>query len=491
MRTIEYFDGKRIRKLELRGLFEARQHRPKTFEVGPAGRPAVAAMRPEASGVRLAATLSDQRERLADRFVHLSEGVAEVAAAAPGEATVIPTDSVAIDDASKADLKFLRDRFGLEVVREGSHGKVLMRAPEDTDDGVAHAAQAALALHKRSSSHGDAAPNFVRVVQRPRMAQTAIPGQWGLANPGNPGLVGADVHAEAAWTITKGSEDIRVAILDEGVDSQHPNLKAAIVAELDAVDSNPTAMPDGDDAHGTACAGIVGSRSTTARGLAPRVSLVGARIAKSNAQGFWIFDDFDTADAIDWCWDDAQADVLSNSWGGGPPVPLISSAFERARTQGRNGLGAVLVIAAGNDARSSVSYPGNLPNTLTVGASNQWDKRKTTTSQDGETWWGSNWGQGLDLMAPGVAIRTTDIHGARGYSTTNTTDRFNGTSSATPFVAAAAALVLSASPQLTESQVRSVLRSTADPVSATSGWDRFTGHGRLNAYMAVWASRRL
>ena len=151
----------------------------------------------------------------------------------------------------------------------------------------------------------------------------------------------------------------------------------------------------------------------------------------------------------------------------------------------------MLVIAAGNDARSSVSYPGNLPNTLTVGASNQWDKRKTTTSQDGETWWGSNWGQGLDLMAPGVAIRTTDIHGARGYSTTNTTDRFNGTSSATPFVAAAAALVLSASPQLTESQVRSVLRSTADPVSATSGWDRFTGHGRLNAYMAVWASRRL
>ena len=139
-----------------------------------------------------------------------------------------------------------------------------------------------------------------------------------------------------------------------------------------------------------------------------------------------------------------------------------------------------------------MSYPGNLPNTLTVGASNQWDKRKTTTSQDGETWWGSNWGQGLDLMAPGVKIRTTDIHGMRGYSTTNFTDTFNGTSSATPFVAAVAPLSCSPrSPQLTESQVRSVLRSTADSLTASSAWDRFTGHGRLNAYKALWASRRL
>ena len=185
-----------------------------------------------------------------------------------------------------------------------------------------------------------------------------------------------------------------MAVLDEGVDTSHPFLSPAVVAERDFVDGNAHARPDGDDAHGTACAGIVVARNRDVSGLAPEASLVAARIAKSDAQGFWIFDDFQTADAIDWCWDDAKADVLSNSWGGGPPAPVITRAFERARTTGRAGRGAVVVVAAGN-AQKVVDYPGNLPNVLTVGASNQWDKRKTKTSEDGENWWGSNFGTGL------------------------------------------------------------------------------------------------
>ena len=214
------------------------------------------------------------------------------------------------------------------------------------------------------------------------------------------------------------------------------------------------------------------------------------RIAKGDGGQGWIFDDFNTADAIDWCWDDAAADVLSNSWGGGPPVDVITNAFERARTQGRKGKGAVIVIAAGN-AQLAVSYPGTLPDVLTVGASNEWDRRKTRTSQDGETWWGSNFGPGLDVMAPGVHIRTTDISGRRGYSTGLTTDSFNGTSSSTPFVAAAAALVLSARPKLGEADVRRHITSTADRMflgNATP--DKNTGSGRLNVFNALRAARR-
>lgn len=206
-----------------------------------------------------------------------------------------------------------------------------------------------------------------------------------------------------------------------------------------------------------------------------------ARIAKGDGGQGWIFDDFNTADAIDWCWDDAQSHVLSNSWGGGPPVDVITSAFTRARTQGRGGRGAMVVIAAGN-SQMQVSYPGNLSDVLTVGASNQWDKRKTRTSQDGEDWWGSNFGKGLDLMAPGVQILTTDISGARGYDSGLTTPRFNGTSSATPFVAAAAALLISVRPTLSETEVRKILTSTAEPIeTATSGWNQYRGYGRLNA----------
>ncbi len=487
MRTIEYFDGRRVRRLQLQRIMDGRQRAPRTLEtVGPTR---MAPMRAHEAGTSVAASLGQQHDRVARRFNDLSEGQTEIAQADRGETTVIPTNTVAVDNPSNADLKFLRDKHGLEEVDHGRQGKVLLLAPGIGEEGVSNAIAAAMGLHTRSSARGVPSPNFLRVVQRrPLSPVDSQPPPWALANDGTVGVVGSDVHADAAWTVTTGRPEIKVAILDEGVDSTHPKLKT-IVAELDVVDGNPNARPDGDDAHGTACAGIV-SCTDADSALAPGVSLVAARIAKSDANGFWIFDDFDTADAIDWCWDDAEADVLSNSWGGGPPVPLITNAFERARTLGRQGRGAVVVIAAGNDARPSVSYPGNLAKMVTVGASNQWDRQKTLGSQDGETRWGSNWGAGLDLMAPGVAIRSTDIKGPRGYSPGNMTDRFNGTSAATPFVAATAALMLSVRPDLGSEEVGRLLNRTADSLTANGGWSRRTGHGRVNAYAAVWAARR-
>ncbi len=97
-----------------------------------------------------------------------------------------------------------------------------------------------------------------------------------------------------------------------------------------------------------------------------------------------MFDDFATADAIDWSWRN-EAAVLSNSWGGGAPSDAISRAFGRARTQGRGGKGSVVCIAAGND-QMLIDFPGNLPGYVTVGASNPKDERKTLTSSDGEDW---------------------------------------------------------------------------------------------------------
>jgi subtilisin family serine protease len=222
-------------------------------------------------------------------------------------------------------------------------------------------------------------------------------------------------------------------VLDEGVDTKHPALKPAVVAERDFIGNKSTAMPDGDDAHGTACAGIVLSRSATFPGVAPRCSLIAVRIAMGDGADGWVFDDFATADAIDWSWRQG-ADVLSNSWGGGIPSDAISRAFARARTQGRNGRGSVVVIAAGN-SQTPIDFPGNLPGYVTVGASNHKDQRKTKTSDDGETWWGSNYGETMRLLAPGVFIWTTDISGAAGYDPADFTKTFNGTSSSTPHVA--------------------------------------------------------
>ncbi len=95
-------------------------------------------------------------------------------------------------------------------------------------------------------------------------------------------------------------------------------------------------------------------------------------------------------------------------------------------------------------------------------------------------------------MAPGVRILTTDISGARGYSRRATTPTFNGTSSATPFVAAVCALVLSVRPDLEESVVRKVVCATADHIGpGKAEWTKFVGHGRVNAFEALRAARRL
>ena len=487
MRYIEYYDGERKRRIEVQGLFEARQLTNPPKARTSTRTPMSAAMRPQASGGVIATSIHAQESRFTDLFRAVSETNAFVMPADKGGATVIPTETVAIDGARVRELQWARRTHGLEVVKEASHGKVLMRVPGDAQDGIGLAATAALQLHERGTV--DAAhPNFLRAIQHPATSAAGVAGQWALDNPGDLGLIGADANALAAWTITKGSSDVRVAILDEGVDTLHPYLKAAVVAEKDFVDENDHAKPDGNDAHGTACAGIVASRNSRVSGLAPGVSLVAARIAKSNEDEFWIMDDFQTADAIDWCWDTARADVLSNSWGGGPPVPIITQAFERARTQGRDRLGAIVVAAAGNE-QGPVSYPGTMLEVMTVGASNQWDERKTRTSNDGENWWGSNHGKALDLVAPGVMILTCDIRGQRGYGNSTVTEQFNGTSAATPFVAATAALMLSVRPDLTEVQVRELIGLTADPLNQT-GWTSTLGSGRLNAYEALRAARR-
>jgi subtilisin family serine protease len=481
MKTLQYYCGGKLRRIKMtpaRMASKAQPRRGVRARTTPLQR----------AGLELVTTLKAQKKRLRSRFNTLPEARPIVMPTERAETSVIPTETVVIDGGRRAEIRWLERTYGMELVDEGLHGKVLMRSPQNGDDGIVTAIRAARALFQRGKVKA-AHPNFLRVIQRPAPGARRRIRQWNLDNSGNPGLVGADVHALAAWTITQGRRDVRVAILDEGVDTLHSYLRSAAVAERDFVDGRAHARPDGDDAHGTACAGIVVARSRRVMGLAPDCSLVAARIAKSNASGYWIFDDFATADAIDWCWDDAEADVLSNSWGGGPPVDVIINAFERARTRGRKGRGSLIAIAAGN-SQAPVDFPGNLPKMMTVGASNQWDQRKTRGSRDGEGWWGSNYGRSLDVLAPGVRITTTDIRGSRGYSPTLVTNEFNGTSAATPHVAAVAALMFSVNPTLTADRAREIINETTDPLNASGRWDRFVGHGRLNAYAALRQARR-
>src|SRR5688572_29276748 len=168
-------------------------------------------------------------------------------------------------------------------------------------------------------------------------------------------------QAVDAWQLQSGDPTIRVAILDEGVDTAHEDLASAAVGSYDGIDQDGYQEPNAWDGHGTACAGLaVGTHGNQKgiQGVAGGCSLLSVRIAYSAFQGGnWITTNAVIARSIDWAWQNGAA-VLSNSWGGGAPSSAIVNAFDRARTQGRGGLGSVLVIAAGNDD-GPVSFPGD------------------------------------------------------------------------------------------------------------------------------------
>ncbi|OSZ64481.1 hypothetical protein CAP39_13050 [Sphingomonas sp. IBVSS1] len=295
----------------------------------------------------------------------------------------------------------------------------------------------------------------------------------------------------AAWAIQQGSPQIRVAVLDDGVDITHHDLAPAVVATYDAIDRDSFQAPNPTDWHGTACAGLAVARKTgpgSVAGVGAGASLVAVRLAQSHtADRNWVTSNAIIAHAIDWAWSTGRADIISNSWGGGAESNAVTSAINRARTSGRGGLGAVVLAAAGNNG-GAVNYPANLPGVLAVAASNQFDEAKTKTTADNETNWASCLGPEIDVAAPGVQNRTTDVIGGLGYSDGDYAPRFNGTSSATPLVAGACALVLSKNPHLTEAQVRNLITGTADKVGQfayQNGRNDFMGFGRLNVLAAV------
>ena len=172
------------------------------------------------------------------------------------------------------------------------------------------------------------------------------------------------------------------------------------------------------------------------------------------------------AEAIDYAWENG-AHILSNSWTIGPDAD-VTDAIERAKENGRNGKGAVLVCAVHNH-NGPVEYPATLSQTIAVGASDANDER----------WAWSNFGDELDVVAPSgdgalgdtTISWSTDITGSAGYNPGDLdkgdpngdyTKWMGGTSGATPKVAGLAGLILSVNPDLTSDEVQFIIQSTAD-----------------------------
>gem|GEM_PF-2726921 len=347
----------------------------------------------------------------------------------------------------------------------------------------------------------DACPEYIRypavVPNDPLNTSNWGHNNTGYNGPGS-GTAGFDSKARLAWDQAQGygSSNIIIAIIDSGVDTAHPDLRLMAGYDYGDNDSNPMDDSGGGQnsprGHGTACAGIaagIANNGIGVSGIAGGCTVMPLKVANSNGI---MYNSYIT-NAITHARNNG-AHIISLSLGGSGQMGS-DTAFDNALTAAYNA-GITIFAATGNENTSSISYPANHDKVIAVGAASPSGQRKSTSSSDGEYWWGSNYGvntqdnlKAVDIMAATI-LPTTDIRGSAGYSTGDYSTGFNGTSCATPYAAGVGALVKSRNPSLTPAEIRTILTSTATDMTYDGGvgWDRYTGYGMVNAYQAVLAA---
>ncbi len=361
-------------------------------------------------------------------------------------------------------------------------------------------------------------PVFIR--QTTLHTDPLLPKEWNITNTGQyGGTPGADMKVADVWTQGYTGTGVKVAVIDLGVDLNHPDLQANLLLGYDATGNGSGGGPkyDAYNYHGTNCAGVIAEvqNSIGGVGVAYNAKIIPIRYGI----GYIDLISGDLHVATNDTWESNSfnyavnngADIISNSWSNGSPSAQLDAAIQNAVTKGRGGKGAIVLFSTGNN-NSAVHHPAINANVIAVGASSECDTRKRSSdnpalvtsgvspdplgvSCDEEFWWGSNYGTNLDVIAPGVYITTTRLPSGTDYSNAYMND-FYGTSAACPNVAGVMALILSANPNLTGQQARNILESTCDKVggytyqSGVPGqpngtWSDDAGYGRINAATAV------
>ncbi len=265
------------------------------------------------------------------------------------------------------------------------------------------------------------------------------------------------IQAPAAWDTAVGS-GVTIAILDTGVDGNHPDLKANMVPGWNMYDDNSNTSDV--NGHGTKVAGtaaMVGNNGAGSAGVA-----YGARIMPVRISGTDGLASISTiAQGINWAADNG-AKVVNISYAVAN-YSTVQSAANYMRSKG----GVVVVAAGNNGALQTYAAEDSM---LNVAA---------TDSNDAKASW-SNYGDAIDVAAPGVSIYSTTNGG--GYA------NVSGTSFASPVTAATVALMLSANSRLTPGDVDKLIKSTALDLG-TAGFDQYFGFGRIDAGKAVLAAK--
>lgn len=275
----------------------------------------------------------------------------------------------------------------------------------------------------------------------------------------------AKINAIKVWQLPNRGTGIRVAVLDTGIQYDHPDLKNNIKGGV-----NFAGYPDGStnriywtdkNGHGTHVAGIVAAENNYIGvvGVAPQAWLYAVRVLNDQGSGYYS----DIIQGIEWSINN-NMQVVSMSLGGSSSSYALKNAVDNARARG-----IILVAAAGNSgdgnsATNNINYPARYSSVIAVGATN---------SDDTVPRWSSD-GREIDVAAPGVSIIST--YKGSTYAT------MSGTSMATPYVAGTVALMLKAG--VSPDSIQNKLQTTAVDLFP-AGFDVFSGYGRINALKAV------
>ncbi len=331
------------------------------------------------------------------------------------------------------------------------------------------------------------------------------------------GTPGADIHAGPVFEAPPDETNVVVvAIIDTGVDADHPDLAGKIWANTGEIpengidddhngyaddtwgwdfSANDTAMlpiyednePDDYMGHGTHCAGIVGAlidNATGVAGVVPEAKIMAVKIFPMALHSTVVR-------AIIYAADNG-ADVISMSFGGGFPSEVTYDALDYAHTRG-----VVLLASAGNSGYQSVSYPAAYPQVMCISASND---------QDQITSW-STYNDYVSVCAPGQSVLSlraagTDLYAGHNEPDVHIIDSLyylaSGTSMSSPYAATVAAYIRSVSPGLDPEAVRTIVETTADDIvdpyglgENYPGWDIYSGHGRVNLFEGLAVTPRV
>jgi len=273
------------------------------------------------------------------------------------------------------------------------------------------------------------------------------------------GTADDDVDAPEAWSYTTGSSNVIVAVVDSGVQTDHPDLSGNVLTGYNFI--TDTEGQTDDNGHGTHCAGTIGAIGNNGKGVAGvcwNVTILPCKFLDSSGSGYTS----DAIEAINYARDEG-ASIISNSWGGDYYSSSLKSAIENS--------GALVVCAAGNDGVNTdyiPQYPSayDSSNIISVAATDWNDDLADFSNYGNYT---------VDVGAPGYYIYSTLKGSTYGFK--------SGTSMATPMVSGIAALVKSANSSITVPDLKSAIMNTVETKSSLTG--KCVTGGRVNAYLAV------